>query len=125
MKLLHSRLPTGKATKSIYDNADTKDKCITLIKGFYLSSICNRYVLLFPEKYKFDVVKKKRRMQQNSLGKTSHQCNFQFPDSNYWYMLMMSKCLELNSVGNLVDPSPIFYIFRNPSLVYGLSLIHI
>ena len=26
MKLLQSRLPTGKATKSIYDNANTKDK---------------------------------------------------------------------------------------------------
>ena len=30
MELSQSRLLTGKATKSIYDNADTKDKCITL-----------------------------------------------------------------------------------------------
>lgn len=30
MELLHPRLPTDKATKSIYDDTDTTDKCITL-----------------------------------------------------------------------------------------------
>ena len=30
MELLHPRLPTGEATKSIYEDTDTTDKCFIL-----------------------------------------------------------------------------------------------
>ena len=58
MGLLHSRLPTSEATKSIYDDTDTTDKYIKL---------CDyQRVLLFHDNYKFSNVKKRKQQQQKT-----------------------------------------------------------
>ena len=58
------------------------------IAGLYLSSICDKKVLLFHQNNNFDYVKKKKKsIYRDSFWKSSEQCYFHFPGSGYDYWL--------------------------------------